>query len=367
MWLRNTFNRSLGNNYSPRFSIGYKTPFSTQNFSPQLNSLYNHKRRNYTTSSPEPSLLDLVKILRKDTSAGIADCRQALIECDRDISKAKDWLFKKSKKIAAKKSDRGAYEGGIIVVVDNAHAVILEINCETDFAAKESNFTSVARTIATAYLNHAKEGNDCFNILNIPCKTTVAGISVNHPDECIEVLAGILKENVKLRRVNYLPSSRQDNDNIRFKSYVHGSLDNKTPPIGRIGVLLQYSNPSLAPEHEKLLQKFVHNICVQIATQPVQYLYPFQVPSISKPDPVSNPDGVEEQHPVLMKQDYLFGSGTVASAIQEFEDKYKTKLTLQDFRRWVVSEGEEKVEGNLASEVEELLKATKPNKRDLLF
>jgi len=106
--------------------------------------------------------------------------------------------FKKNQEIAAKKSDRKAQEGGITVALADHRAVIVELNCETDFAAKESNFTSVARNIASVALQ-AHSGSDITKILSLPCNFSVTGINVKTVSDAIEVLAGVLKENVKLK------------------------------------------------------------------------------------------------------------------------------------------------------------------------
>lgn len=86
-----------------------------------------------------PTLLELVKQLRKETSAGIADCKDALVEANHDVAKAKLILQGKAKKTAAKKAARQAMEGVVLAHVDGQppnKALLLELNCETDFAAK---------------------------------------------------------------------------------------------------------------------------------------------------------------------------------------------------------------------------------------
>ncbi len=86
-----------------------------------------------------PTLLELVKQLRKETSAGIADCKDALVEAQHDVGKAKLILQEKAKKTAAKKAARQALEGVVVAHVHGqpaSQALLLELNCETDFAAK---------------------------------------------------------------------------------------------------------------------------------------------------------------------------------------------------------------------------------------
>lgn len=109
-------------------------------------------RRSYAQA---PTLLELVKQLRKETSAGIGDCKDALLEAGHDLEKAKLILQEKAKKTAAKKAARQALEGVVLgaVSADASRAYLLELNCETDFAAKDSNFTRAARDIGAALSN----------------------------------------------------------------------------------------------------------------------------------------------------------------------------------------------------------------------
>src|SRR4051812_21010463 len=84
-----------------------------------------------------PTLLELVKQLRKETNAGIADCREALVSAGLDVARAKVLLQEKAQQTAAKKAVRVAAEGVVAAAVrgDARRAVLLELNCETDFAA----------------------------------------------------------------------------------------------------------------------------------------------------------------------------------------------------------------------------------------
>ena len=101
-----------------------------------------------------PTLLELVKQLRKETNAGIADCKEALVAANQDITKAKLILQEQAKKTAAKKAARQALEGQIVAALDadGSRGLLLELNCETDFAAKDGAFITVARDVAKAAL-----------------------------------------------------------------------------------------------------------------------------------------------------------------------------------------------------------------------
>ena len=88
------------------------------------------------------SLIDLIKVLRDRTGAGLMDCKGALLANDCDLDKATDWLREKGLAKAAKKADRIAAEGLALVVKCDCcgKVVVIEVNCETDFVAKGDAF-----------------------------------------------------------------------------------------------------------------------------------------------------------------------------------------------------------------------------------
>ena len=96
-----------------------------------------------------------VNKLRKSTGAGMMDCKKALVEADGDFDKAIEILRKKGQKIAAKRADRESSEGAVIAKVnsDNTKGVIVSLNCETDFVAKNDDFVKLANDFAELALN----------------------------------------------------------------------------------------------------------------------------------------------------------------------------------------------------------------------
>ena len=98
-----------------------------------------------------------VNALRKQTGTGMMDCKNALVEANGDLQKAVEILRKKGQKVAAKRSDRDASEGMALATVapDKKRAVVIALNCETDFVAKNDDFTSTTKSI----LNLAVEKN----------------------------------------------------------------------------------------------------------------------------------------------------------------------------------------------------------------
>ena len=98
-----------------------------------------------------------VNKLRKATGAGMMDCKNALVEAEGDFEKAIDILRKKGQKVAAKRADRESTEGAVIAQVnsDNTSGVIVSLNCETDFVAKNESFVNLAKALAQIALNHS--------------------------------------------------------------------------------------------------------------------------------------------------------------------------------------------------------------------
>jgi elongation factor Ts len=96
-----------------------------------------------------------VNKLRKTTGAGMMDCKKALVEADGDFDKAIEILRKKGQKVAAKRADRESSEGAVIAKVNNdaTKGVIISLNCETDFVAKNEDFVKLAHKLAEIALN----------------------------------------------------------------------------------------------------------------------------------------------------------------------------------------------------------------------
>lgn len=111
-----------------------------------------------------------VNRLRKQTGAGMMDCKNALVEAEGDFDKAIDILRKKGQKVAAKRSDRDATEGVVLAKTNEAGdtGVILVLNCETDFVAKNADFVSLAETIVDKALEDKAESLEALNSMTFP-------------------------------------------------------------------------------------------------------------------------------------------------------------------------------------------------------
>ncbi|MGY8813755.1 MAG: translation elongation factor Ts [Gammaproteobacteria bacterium] len=154
----------------------------------------------------------LVKELRERTGAGMMDCKKALLETDGNIDIAIENMRKSGVAKAAKKAGRIAAEGVILIrhAEDNKHSVILEINCETDFVAKDDNFGRFANAIADTILANKPGNVDDLNNLTL---NETTGLSV---EQARSELIAKIGENISIRRFNII----EHTGNIG--SYLHG-------------------------------------------------------------------------------------------------------------------------------------------------
>jgi len=109
-----------------------------------------------------------VNELRQQTGAGMMDCKNALVETDGDMQKAIDVLRKKGQKVAAKRGDRDANEGQVVAITneDGTNGVMVVVNCETDFVAKNADFATFVNNIAKVALTNAPNSMDELKGLN---------------------------------------------------------------------------------------------------------------------------------------------------------------------------------------------------------
>ena len=161
----------------------------------------------------------MVKELRERTGAGMMECKKALVEADGNMETAVEILRKSGLAQANKKSARVAAEGKIVLSSseDGSQFVMVEINCETDFVAKDENFNAFADAVARNALE--MDGSDITELM----ETEIDGSTV---EQARQVLVAKIGENVQVRRF-----VRVSSDDI-LGSYVHG---------GRIGVCVEIS------------------------------------------------------------------------------------------------------------------------------
>lgn len=150
----------------------------------------------------------LVKELRDKTGAGMMDCKKALVETDGNLEQAVDWLREKGISKAAKKASRIAAEGACEAKVDGDTAIIFELNCETDFVAKNDKFTKLVEKIADALLKTQPENGE------EALKSMVDGKSLS--DLLLEQVSAI-GENLTFRRYELVKKTADQT----FGAYVH--------------------------------------------------------------------------------------------------------------------------------------------------
>lgn len=185
----------------------------------------------------------MVKELRERTGLGMMECKKALVEADGDIEAAIDNLRKSSGLKAAKKAGRTAAEGVAVTRVadDSSTALILEVNCETDFVARDDNFLAFVDRVADKAL---ADGQD-----------DVEALMNGELEEARQALVQKIGENITVRRLAFLGGEQSV-----FSGYVHG---------GKIGVLVQLKGGN---------EDLARDVAMHIAAINPQYVAPESVP-----------------------------------------------------------------------------------------
>ncbi len=161
-----------------------------------------------------------VKKLRDATGVGMMDCKNALQEADGDFDEAVDILRKKGQKVAAKRAEKEADEGLVVTAIsdDGSVGAIVEVNCETDFVARNDDFRSFAETVAATVLAERPEDLDALESLPYNEEASI--------EEELAAITGRIGEKIAIRRFNILES-----DDGKIISYVH--------PGSKLGVLVE--------------------------------------------------------------------------------------------------------------------------------
>jgi elongation factor Ts len=282
----------------------------------------------------------LVKELRERTGSGMMECKRALVECDGDIEAAVELMRKSGAAKADKKAGRVAADGAVMVCVEGNTAVILEINSETDFVAKDNNFQAFADGVVKVILNNKPESVEAIGGLSIKDSQTV--------EEARQVLISKVGENIQIRRFEIIESAQG------VASYSHGS---------RIGVLVESDAEA----------EMARDIAMHIAAVNPQYVDESTVPA----------EFVEKEKGILIAQAQDSGKPAeiIEKMIQGRLNKFLAEVTLlgqpfvkdQDqtvgqllsnagssitrFVRYEVGEGIEKKVEDFAAEVASQLKA----------
>jgi len=293
----------------------------------------------------------MVKELRESTGAGMMDCKAALTENAGDMTAAQDWLRKKGLSKAAKKSGRVAAEGLIGIKVAGTKGVVVEVNSETDFVARNDLFQGLVAMIANVALT---AGTDVETI-----KAAMAG-SITVADSISDTIAKI-GENMTLRRAASLSVSQG-----AIGMYVHNSV---TEGLGKIGVLVGLESTGDKGE----LATLGRMIAMHIAAANPQALDASGLdPALVKREKDVLADKFRQQgkpenvidkivesglktyykEVCLLEQVYVHDTGkTVAQAVKDAEGKVGGPIKITGFVRYALGEGIEKQESDFAAEV----------------
>ena len=190
-----------------------------------------------------------VKNLREKTGAGMLDCKKALEACNGNIESAIDWLREKGIAKAAKKSERIAAEGLAAIFIKDNKAVVLEVNSETDFVAKNDEFKNFVNKVGEAILNSD------VNSIEEANKIEVNGETIENMTIALTAKIG---EKISIRRFKRL----EKNDNQVFGSYIH--MGGKIASL----VTIEGNNSDIARE-----------VAMHSAAMRPLYLNEFDVPS----------------------------------------------------------------------------------------
>jgi elongation factor Ts len=293
----------------------------------------------------------MVKELRDKTGAGMMDCKAALGETHGDLESAVDWLRKKGLSKAAKKAGRVAAEGLIGIAVAGKKGVVVEVNSETDFVARNEQFQGLVRMIAGIALD---VGPDVEKIK----AAKVGDVTAN---DAINSAIATIGENMTLRRAAGLSVAAG-----AIGSYVHNSV---TEGLGKIGVIVALESSGRPDE----LIALGRQLAMHVAASKPQAVDPSGLdPKVverekdiladkfraqGKPEAMITKiveSGLKTfyKEVCLLDQPYIHDDEkTVAQALKNAEDKVGGPIKVTGFVLYALGEGIDRPDGDFASEV----------------
>ena len=299
-----------------------------------------------------------VKNLREMTGCGMMDCKKALTEADGDMDKAVDILREKGLAASQKKAGRIAAEGTVYALVEGNTGVVIEVNAETDFVAKNAEFMAFVDTCAKTVIE--KNPADVEALL----AETAAGTEMT-VDALLKEKILVIGENIKIRRFEKYEGA--------VVTYVHGG--------GRIGVMVRFdTTDEVAAKAE--FAEFGKDIAMQIAAVNPKYIAPENVPAevVDKekailteqlrndPKNAKKPANILEkivsgrinkyyEEVCLLNQAYVKdGDITVGKYVENTAKALGGDIKVAAFVRFEKGEGLEKREDNFADEVASMIK-----------
>lgn len=279
----------------------------------------------------------LVKELRERSGAGMMECKKALVENNGDIEVAIEWLRKNGLAKADKKADRVAAEGRIVTAQASGKAVLVEVNCETDFVTKNPDFVKFSDTVATVALESGAADIDALKAAAFPGASNV--------EEGAKALVATIGEKIEVRRI-----ARVETDGV-IGSYIHG---------GRIGVLVALKGGS---------EELAKGVAMHVAAMNPQYVKAEDVPADfvqkEKDIALSQMSDKDKAKPAEILEKIISGKiNKIVSEVTLLGQAYvlDTNVTVGDalkkegaevvaVARLAVGEGIEKVQEDYAAEV----------------
>lgn len=299
---------------------------STHAFVPSLNSQFGIVRTNNVSLNAEVTVA-LIKELRELTGAGMMDCKKALKETEGDVEQAIENMRSSGALKAAKKATKVAAEGKILIKEGEGVAALVEVNCQTDFVAKDEGFLTFANKVADKA---------------VADKLDIDELKAHFEEERVALVAKI-GENIEVRRVSYV-----EGENL--STYLHNG--------GKIGVVVAGSGEGST----------LKNMCMHVCASSPQFLSPDDVPAdvVEKEKKVQLEIAMNEGKPAEIAEKMVMGrmkkfSGEISLLGQPFvmEPKKSVADVLKEndaditgFLRLEVGEGIAKEEGmSFADEV----------------
>ncbi len=293
----------------------------------------------------------MVKDLRDKTGAGMMDCKQALTETNGDMDAAVDWLRKKGLSKAAKKAGRVAAEGLIGIALSAGKGVVVEVNSETDFVARNEQFQGLVKMIAQVALT---AGDDVAAIN----AAKVGNVTV---ERAVADAIATIGENMTLRRAKSVSVGKG-----AIGSYVHNAV---IDGLGKIGVLVALESAGKVDD----LAVLGRQLAMHVAAANPQALDSASLDTdvvrrekdvlADKYRQQGKPENVIEKivesglktfykEVCLLDQAYIHDDGkSVAQALKEAEAKVGAPVKVTGFVRYALGEGIEKQESDFAAEV----------------
>jgi elongation factor Ts len=297
----------------------------------------------------------MVAELRSKTGAGMMDCKKALSETDGNLDDAVDFLRKKGLSAAAKKSGRVAAEGAIVAAGEGAVGVLVEVNAETDFVAKNDAFCGFSSAIAQVVASEAPADLDALKSLAFP------GTDRNVGEELTHQIATI-GENLNIRRF-----ARREVGSGVVESYIHAG--------GKIGVLVELQTEK---GDDPAVVAAARQIAMHVAAASPQYLSRNDVPEevIEKEKEImrvkakesGKPDNIIEKiilgqinkfygEICLLEQAFVIDPDQkINKVVEALGKQIGAEVTLSGYDRYQLGEGIEKRSDDFAAEVAALTK-----------